>query len=174
MPSADFCVVIRTPCDARSSAAGTTAQTSRGKIDRLRRTPAGFTTPVLDDLGLRDHLLARPTGQASLFGSCLSGRGFAPRLRGGLRSLLPPSGLIEDLHLRAVDYARHKKHPPVFTDGCISTLRRTGRCSSGEINSAFSETETAGSGGLSATHPCRRLCRGYPSANHRGCYRSAS
>src|ERR1700704_5861705 len=35
---------------------------SRGKTDRLRRTPAGFTTPVLDGRGLRDHLLARPTG----------------------------------------------------------------------------------------------------------------
>ena len=33
---------------------------SRGKIDRLPRTPAGFTTPVLDGCGLRDHLLARP------------------------------------------------------------------------------------------------------------------
>ena len=39
-----------------------TAETSRGKIDRLRRTPAGFTTPVLDGRGLRDHLLARPAG----------------------------------------------------------------------------------------------------------------
>ena len=39
-----------------------TPQTSRGKSDRLHRTPAGFTTPVLDDRGLRDHLLARPTG----------------------------------------------------------------------------------------------------------------
>src|SRR5271156_3435840 len=52
---------------------------SRGKIDRLRRTPAGFTTPVLDGRGLRDHLLARPAGWASLSGSCPSGRGFAPR-----------------------------------------------------------------------------------------------
>ena len=35
---------------------------SRGKTDRLRRTPAGFTTPVLDGRGLRDHWLARPAG----------------------------------------------------------------------------------------------------------------
>jgi hypothetical protein len=35
---------------------------SRGKIDRLHRTPAGFTTPVLDGRGLRDPLLARPAG----------------------------------------------------------------------------------------------------------------
>src|SRR5882762_2398539 len=39
-----------------------TAQISRGKIDRLHRTPAGFTTPTLDDRGLRDNLLARPAG----------------------------------------------------------------------------------------------------------------
>ena len=39
-----------------------TAEISRGKIDRLRRTPAGFTTPALDGRGLRDHLLARPAG----------------------------------------------------------------------------------------------------------------
>jgi hypothetical protein len=46
----------------RSPVAGTTTQTSRGKTDRLRRTPAGSTIPVLDGRGLRDHLLARPTG----------------------------------------------------------------------------------------------------------------
>ena len=39
-----------------------TAQISRGKIDRLHRAPAEFTTPVVDDCGLRDHLLARPVG----------------------------------------------------------------------------------------------------------------
>jgi hypothetical protein len=56
-----------------------TSQVSRGKIDRLHRTPAGFTTPVLDGRGLRDQWLARPAGQASLSGSCPSSRGFAPR-----------------------------------------------------------------------------------------------
>src|SRR5882724_1088957 len=39
-----------------------TTEISRGKIDRLPCTPAGFTTPVLDDRGLRDHVLARPAG----------------------------------------------------------------------------------------------------------------
>ena len=52
----------RPPCDALSPDCRDTAQISRGKIDRLRRTPAGFTTPVLDGCGLRDHLLARPAG----------------------------------------------------------------------------------------------------------------
>src|SRR5215471_6752395 len=36
-----------------------TPEISRGKIDRLPRTPAGFTTPILDGRGLRDHTLAR-------------------------------------------------------------------------------------------------------------------
>ena len=38
------------------------AETSRGKTDRLRRSPAGFTLPALDGSGLRDHALARPAG----------------------------------------------------------------------------------------------------------------
>jgi hypothetical protein len=62
MPSADFCAAIRSPYDDLSLESGTTTQTSRGKTDRLHRTPAGFTTPILDDRGLRDHMLARPIG----------------------------------------------------------------------------------------------------------------
>nr|BCE78736.1 hypothetical protein XF9B_01570 [Bradyrhizobium diazoefficiens]BCE96137.1 hypothetical protein XF11B_01580 [Bradyrhizobium diazoefficiens]BCF04786.1 hypothetical protein XF12B_01590 [Bradyrhizobium diazoefficiens]BCF57209.1 hypothetical protein XF18B_01570 [Bradyrhizobium diazoefficiens] len=57
-PSADFCAAVRPSCDGLSL----TAQTSRGKTDRLHRTPAEFTTPTFDDLGLRDQLLARPAG----------------------------------------------------------------------------------------------------------------
>jgi hypothetical protein len=62
MPSADFCAAVGPPYGVPSLVSETTAQISRGKTDRLRRTPAGFTTPVLDGRGLRDHLLARPTG----------------------------------------------------------------------------------------------------------------
>src|SRR5262245_37782327 len=58
MPSNDFCVAVSSPYDNLSPESGTTTQTSRGKTDRLHRTPAGFTTPTLDDRGLRDHLLA--------------------------------------------------------------------------------------------------------------------
>src|SRR5947208_7092545 len=47
---------------ATTSVPRDTAQTSRGKTDRLRRTPAGSTTPTLDGRGLRDHWLARPAG----------------------------------------------------------------------------------------------------------------
>ena len=47
---------------ATTSVPRDTTQISRGKTDRLHRTPAGFTTPIFDDRGLRDHVLARPTG----------------------------------------------------------------------------------------------------------------
>src|SRR5215475_16004325 len=53
-----------------------TTEISRGKIDRLPCTPAGFTTPALDDRGLRDYWLARPP-RYPVF--CPSGRRFAPR-----------------------------------------------------------------------------------------------
>src|SRR5205807_8203822 len=64
---------------ATTSVPRDTAQTSRGKTDRLRRTPAGSTTPTLDGRGLRAHRLARPAGYASLSVSCPSRRNFAPR-----------------------------------------------------------------------------------------------
>ena len=62
-----LCPLLTSPPRSRAlrpaqSSSPDTAETSRGKIDRLPRTPAGFTTPVLDGRGLRDHLLARPAG----------------------------------------------------------------------------------------------------------------
>jgi hypothetical protein len=47
MPSADFCAAVRPPCNGLKSRCRDTAQTSRGKTDRLHRTPAGFITPDL-------------------------------------------------------------------------------------------------------------------------------
>ena len=62
MPSADFCAVMTVLANTLSPGLPDTAQTSRGKTDRLHRTPAEFTTPALDGCGLRDHLPARPAG----------------------------------------------------------------------------------------------------------------
>src|SRR3954453_23414802 len=39
-----------------------TTEISRGKLDCLRRTPAGSTTPALDGPGLRSDVPARPAG----------------------------------------------------------------------------------------------------------------
>ena len=56
-----------------------TAQVSGGKSNPLHHTPAGFTAVFLGGYGLCCLMSARPDATASLSGSCLSGRGFAPR-----------------------------------------------------------------------------------------------
>ncbi len=102
-------------------------QTSRGKFDRLPRTTAGFTLCAFDGYGLRGHWPARPTltphirflfPSASLrTGSGSRGSGnasFRPHLTmTPLRfaNPSPPSGRVEDLHLQAVEHARHTKLP---------------------------------------------------------------
>jgi len=59
MPSADFYAAIGPPYDAPQSRK-TTTQISRGKLNRLRCTPAGSTTQGLDGYGLRCLKAARP------------------------------------------------------------------------------------------------------------------
>src|SRR5919205_861295 len=96
------------------------AQISRGKIDRLPRTPAGFTTPAFDGSGLRDPLLARPAGSASYpvlvhRAAVLLHASFRPRLAATplrFANPSPPSGWVEDFHLQAVEHARHTKGSP--------------------------------------------------------------
>lgn len=93
------------------------AEISRGKFDRLPRTPAGFTVPVFDDYGLRGHSPARPAGSASYpvlvhQVAVLLHASFRPHLAVTplhFANPSPPSGWVEDLHLRAVDRARHTK-----------------------------------------------------------------
>src|SRR5437660_8257559 len=101
------------------SPGGDTGQISRGKLNRLRCTTAGSTLRALDGYGLRDTLPARPA--------------LAPRIRflfigSHLCSTLPsdpasrqqplrftnpspPSGWVEDFHLRAIEHARHTTKP---------------------------------------------------------------
>src|SRR5580658_3406101 len=62
-----LCLLLTSPPRSRAlrpaqSGSPDTPEISRGKTDRLRRTPAGFTTSILDGRGLRDHRLARPIG----------------------------------------------------------------------------------------------------------------
>ena len=57
MPSADFCAPVRSPYGSLSSDFGTVTQVSRGKFDRLRRTPAGSTALPLMDV---DFAISRP------------------------------------------------------------------------------------------------------------------
>src|SRR4051812_41026523 len=109
---------------------------SRGKFDRLPRTPAGFTAPVLDDPGLRSHLPARPAAAASYpvlvhQVAVLLHASFRPHLTmTPLRfaNPSPSSGWVEDLHLRAVEHARHtEKGGP---EGRLYVKPGTARCAS--------------------------------------------
>ena len=65
MPSADFCAAIGRTYERLSPDAPDTTQISRGKFDRLRRTPAESTETELDGYGLRGHRPARPPETAS-------------------------------------------------------------------------------------------------------------
>jgi hypothetical protein len=92
-----------------------TRQTSRGKFDRLRRTPAGFTTSALDGLGLRDCMPTRPPEAASYpipvrRAAALFHAAFRPHLAvtpWRFASTSPPSGCAGDFHPQAVEHARH-------------------------------------------------------------------
>ena len=96
------------------------SQISRGKFVPLRRATAGFTTSALDGYGLRDPWPARPPPYASYpvlvhrLASLLHAS-FRPRLAASVISPLrfpnpsPPPGWVDDLHLQAVEHARHTK-----------------------------------------------------------------
>jgi len=92
-------------------------QTSRGKHNRLHRTPAGFTALALDGYGLHGHWPTRLTRPASYPVSvrqvtALLHASFRPRLATTplrFANPSPPSGWVEDLHLQAVMHARHTK-----------------------------------------------------------------
>src|SRR5262249_46841890 len=92
-------------------------QASRGKFDRLPRTPAGCTPQALDGCGLCGHLSARPTWTASdpvsvrqvavLVHAAFGRRLATTPLR--FASTSPPSGCAGDLHPQAVEHARHTR-----------------------------------------------------------------
>src|ERR1700757_1151330 len=100
-------------------------QISRGKLDRLRCTAAGSNTSALGGYGLLLHCPLPPPPVASYpvlvhrLASLLH-VSFRPRLAASVISPLrfanpsPPSGWVEDLHLQAVEHARHthKKRGP--------------------------------------------------------------
>src|SRR6201987_1223361 len=97
------------------SPCGDTGQISRGKLNRLRCTTAGSTLCTLDGYRLRDTLPARPAlapGIRFLFiGSplCSTLPSDPASRRQPLRfaNPSPPSGWVEDFHLRAIEHARH-------------------------------------------------------------------
>ena len=119
MPSADFCLAVRGSLGLLSRLAGDTKQISRGKLNRLRCTTAGSTLRALDGYGLRDTLPARPALAPRIrflfIGShpCSTLPSDPASRRQPLRftNPSPPSGWVEDFHLRAIEHARHTTKP---------------------------------------------------------------
>jgi hypothetical protein len=116
-PSADFCAVVRRPCDPLSPAGlpSDTGQISWGKPSVLPRTSAGFTVSALDGYGLRDRQPARPAVAASY---PIPVRRIAISLHASFRRSLavpplrftrasPPSGCTGDFHPQDAGHAQH-------------------------------------------------------------------
>ena len=148
MPSADFSDAVGPPCEEPSPPMADTPETSRGKFDRLRRTPAESTPVALDEYGLCSQAPARPTTNASIRflsirprlslpftlppGPSLLGRlvrrsrsPFRPRLAATplrFARTSPPSGCAGDLHPQVVEHARHTPEAPPSAAG--SPLKR--------------------------------------------------
>ena len=115
MPSADFSDAVGASCDEPSPPRADTPETSRGKFDRLRRTPAESTPAALDGYGLRGQAPARPATNASIRFLSIRPRlwlpaSFRPRLAATplrFARTSPPSGCAGDLHPSVVEHARH-------------------------------------------------------------------
>ena len=96
-------------------------QISRGKLDRLPRATARFTTSALDGYGLCGHRPARPAPYASDLVlvhrlARLLRASFRPSVAGApLRFAMtsPPSGCQRDFHPQTVEHARHTQNGPV-------------------------------------------------------------
>lgn len=97
-----------------------TPQTSRGKLNRLPCTAAGFTSYALDGSGLRNLQLARPALAPRIrflfVGSqvCSTLPSDTPSRNVPLRFATPspPSGWGRDFHPQAIQHARHTEAPP--------------------------------------------------------------
>ena len=113
--------ILRRSATDQISDALSLVQTSRGKLDNLRRTPAEFTAQDFDGYGFRCVVPTRPAETASY---SVSVRQVTTLLDASLKPCLaatllrfantsPPSGCVEDLHLQVVKHARHTKAGPI-------------------------------------------------------------
>ena len=146
-PSADFCRLVREPCDPPSLEFGTARQISRGKFLRLPRTTAEFTFCVLDGCGLRCQLPARPTRTPQIRFLYVGSRVCSMLLSdaSSRKSPLhfanpsPPSGWIRDLHPQAEKHARHTTQNMLANGQHVQTLqiRLVGQL--GQLGQGFSD-----------------------------------
>jgi hypothetical protein len=116
-PSADFSAAITSLTTRLVQCPGHNGDLPR--FDRLPCTPAEFTTPTLDDHGLRNQLLVRSgSPRYPVFVHRAAGLLHASfRLRLATTPLRfanpsPSSGWVQDFHLQAVEHARHTTKRP--------------------------------------------------------------
>jgi hypothetical protein len=132
-PSADFSTAI-TGLATRSAQFPGPPETSRGKIDRLHRTPAGYTTPSLmtADFAIISSLVrsGRPRYPVLVhLAATLLHASYRPRLAATplrIANPSPPSGWIEDLHLQARRKKRgREQRPQVWEEPFLVLTRRS-------------------------------------------------
>jgi hypothetical protein len=115
MPSADFCVTVRLPCDNLSLATETQRRPPEVRPTAFTARPPDLPPrPLMTvDFAIRCSLV-RPGGPRYPVlvhrAAALLHASFRPRLATTplrFANPSPPSGWIEDFHLQAVDHARH-------------------------------------------------------------------
>src|SRR5215467_9883290 len=131
MPSADFCVAVRSPCDDLSLV----AETQR-RPPEVRSTAFAARPPDLPPRSLMtlDFAIAcslvrpgRPLYPVLVHrAAALLRASFRPRLAATpsrFANPSPPSGWIEGSHLQAVDHARHTRQRPGRKAGALCVGR---------------------------------------------------
>ena len=120
MPSADFCVAVRSPCDDLSPKSGTQRRPPEVRPTAFTARPPDLPPrPLMAvDFAIIGSLVrpGRPLYPVLVHrAAALLHASFRPRLAATplrFANPSPPSGWIEDFHLQAVDHARHAKKGP--------------------------------------------------------------
>src|SRR5215472_3056777 len=119
MPSADFCLAVRRPLGCLSRPAATRDRSPGVSSVAFGAQPPDLRFAPLMECGLRDPLPARPALAPRIrflfIGShlCFALPSDPASRRQPLRitNPSPPSGWVEDFHLRAIEHARHTTKP---------------------------------------------------------------
>jgi hypothetical protein len=120
MPSADFCVAVRSPCDGLSPESGTQRRPPEVRSTAFTARPPDLPPRHLMtvDFAISCSLVrpGRPRYPVLVHrAAALLHASFRPRLATTplrFANPSPPSGWIEDFHLQAVVHTRHTNKPP--------------------------------------------------------------
>ena len=122
-PSADFCAAVRSPCDNLSPVAETQHRSPEVRSTAFAARPPNLPPrPLMAvDFAISCSLVRPGRPRYPVFvhrAAALLHASFRPRLATTplrFANPSPPSGWIEDIHLQAVDHARHTRKGPERT-----------------------------------------------------------